>query len=139
MAAPPPPNVAGPGKPPPLLDGHGFRPLLGPVYIQTSDIKGADTYQKLSVHLFFLSIPTSKIQLQRLKASKGEKWGGGVPSQPTRETGDVVISCAILCDFTRLLLHLTAAWKGEIHTFLYWLSIGLIFPVTFLSCRTPPI
>jgi len=40
--------------------------------------------------------------------------------------------CAILCDFTHPLVHLTAAWKWEIPTFLYWL-VGLMFPFNFFG------
>jgi len=31
------------------------------------------------------------------------------------------VSCAIVCDFAHLSVHLTAAWKWEISTSLYWL------------------
>ena len=35
------------------------------------------------------------------------------------------VSCAILCDIMHVLVHLTAVWKWEIPTSLYWL-VGLI-------------
>ena len=70
---------------------------------------------------------------------RGRGMAGGVPPQPTRESEGRRelsqrgrkrfwgVSCAILCDFTHLLMHLTAARKREISTPLYWL-VGLIFP-----------
>jgi len=42
------------------------------------------------------------------------------------------VFCAILCDFTHLLVLLAADWKWEIPTSFYWL-LGLTFPLTFLG------
>jgi len=78
----------------------------------------------------FYEHPTTAV-----KGSSGEEWEWGVPSQPIgslRErrklpSGIWGVSSAILCDFTHLLVHLTAAWKWEIPTSRYWL-VGLIFP-----------
>jgi len=77
---------------------------------------------------YFLPVP-SNVQLQPSTASRGEEWGGGVhPPQPARgpgqrnkltQQGQLVqspsrkrfwgVSCAVLCDFTHILVHLTAA------------------------------
>jgi len=69
----------------------------------------------------------------------GNEWGGSVPLSPPQPARGLErrklpqrglgqspsrkrfwgMSCAILRDFKRLLLHLTAAWKWEIPTSLY--------------------
>ena len=79
------------------------------------------------------------------KASREEKLGGCPPPQPTRGSGGASrclgqssshkrflgISYTILQDFTHLLVHLTAVWKWEIPTSLYWL-VGVMFPFNFV-------
>ena len=55
------------------------------------------------------------------------------PRSPSRKRfWDVCVSFTILCNFTHLLVHLTAAWKWEIPTSLSWL-VGLMFPFNFLG------
>ena len=96
----------------------------------------------------FLPVSTN-VQLQRSKASRGEECRGCPPPQPTRESGGRRMlsqrglgqspsrkrfwgaSCA-----THLLAHLTAAWKREIPTSLYWL-VDLIFDNFFGVSDTP--
>jgi len=106
----------------------------------------------VGVHLSFQTPQTSNYSGQR---RMGEEWEGCPPPRPTRESGGRRqlsqrglersrsrkrfwgVSCAILCDFTHLLLHLTAAWKRQISTPLYWL-VGLIFPFNFLGLSDTP-
>ena len=105
----------------------------------------------VGVHLSFLSLQTFNYSSQ--KASREEKLGGCPPPQPTRGSGGASqapgrspsrerfwgIWCTILRDFTHLLVHLTAVWKWEIPTSLYWLvDLGMMFPFNFLGCRTSP-
>ena len=103
---------------------------------------------------FFLSLQTSNYSSRRCR---GEEWGRGAHPQQTRGSGLHCkhpqrgraqspsrkrfggISCAILCNFTHILVHLTAASKWEIPTSLCWL-VGLKFPfnrtpqLEFLGC-----
>jgi len=59
-------------------------------------------------------------------------WGSAISSSIGVILGRFVNSCAILCNFTHLLVHLTAAWKWQICTSLYWLE-GLISTFYFFS------
>ena len=101
------------------------------------------------VHLSFLSLQTSNYSTQRRRGDKNDgrlkRLGSvvissrnGVWGRPSRKRF-WSLSCAILCDFTHPVVHLTAAWEWEIRGFLftplYWL-VGLIFPFNFLGCRT---
>jgi len=112
------------------------------------------------VHSPFYFPVSTNVQLQRSKASRGED----CPSpEPTRRSGErrklrqwslqgrspnrkrfLGVSCAILCNFTHLLVHLTVAWKREVPYILLLAIVGLMFPFNSfgvsnipLGCRTP--
>jgi len=76
----------------------------------------------------------------------GERNGKGMSySQPTTGSGErrklpqrdlgqspsrkqfVGVSCAILCDVTHILVHLTVVWKWQIPISVYWL-VRMTFP-----------
>ena len=112
-------------------------PRRTPCHLTTANVDPLPVAQprvKKWVCPFFLLLPTN-FQLRRSKASIAQELGEAVPlpsrllslgerrKLPQRGLGQSPsrkrfcrVSCAILCDFARHLVHLTAAWNWEIHT-----------------------
>ena len=105
------------------------------------------------VHLSFLSYKRSTTAVIRRRGKRNlegvypspANWGiwGSVASSPSWVWGRAKrkrfwrVSCAILRDFTYILVHLTAVWKWEIPTSLYRL-VGVMFPFNYLGVLDTP-
>ena len=138
-----------------LLTSMSMLPDYGTcMAVLSNPSKGRSHVSKIEgVHLFFLSLQTSDYSGRRRREERNGApspadygdWGAslrrklpqrGLERSPSRERFWGV-SCAILCDFMHILVPLTAAWKWEVPTSLYWL-VGLISPFKFFEVSGTP-
>jgi len=108
----------------PLLQGHSHVSKIGVVHLSfrpPTGVKGVEGRAMVR------GCPIRNGLRGLGSVARAPPWWGLGRSPSCKRFGG--ISCAILCDFTHLLVHITAAWKQEIPTSLYWL--GVMFPFNF--------